>query len=82
MNQFNRKINIDPQKVGNSFHKEIAGVIPNDARVVIPSINRGVPFMLQSEVRSKPIALSVLNLAEVLRERLLELSQVPEAVPA
>ena len=82
MNQFNQKINIDPQKVGDSFQKEIASVIPNDARVVIPSINRGIPFMLQSEVRSKPIAQSVLNLAEVVRERLIELNQIQESVPA
>jgi septum formation inhibitor-activating ATPase MinD len=48
-------------------------VIPVDERVVIPSINRGVPFMLGD--KSRPISRAVLDLTEVVRGRLVELSQ-------
>lgn len=74
MNRFDKRIGITPEKVGESFKQEIVAVIPSDERVVIPSINRGVPFMLGD--RSRPISRSFLSLAEVVRQRLSELSDV------
>lgn len=73
MNRFDRRINITPEKVGESFKHEIAAVIPVEERVVIPSVNRGVPFMLGD--KSRPIARAVLALAEVVRARLADLAQ-------
>lgn len=72
MNRFDKRIGITPEKVGESFKHDIAAVLPNEERVVVPSINRGVPFMLGD--RSKPIARSILGLTEVMRQRLSELS--------
>jgi pilus assembly protein CpaE len=73
MNRFDKRIGITPEKVGESFKQEIKAVIPVDERVVIPSINRGVPFMLGD--KSRPISRAVLDLTEVVRGRLVELSQ-------
>jgi pilus assembly protein CpaE len=70
MNRYDKRIGITPEKVSESFKHEIVAVFPADERVVVPSINRGVPFMLGD--RSKPTARSMLTLVEVLRQRLTE----------
>jgi pilus assembly protein CpaE len=62
MNRFDKRIGITPEKVGESFKQEVAAVIPFEDRVVVPSVNRGVPFMLGD--RTRPIARSMLMLAE------------------
>ncbi len=72
MNRFDKRIGITPEKVGESFKHEISAVLPLDERVVIPSINRGVPFILAD--KSKPISRAVLQLAEAVRHRLTELA--------
>lgn len=80
MNRFDKRIGITPEKVGESFKQPIATVLPFDERVVIPSVNRGVPFMLGD--RTKPISKGFLSLAEAIRQRLVELSTVPETADA
>ena len=72
MNRFDKRIGITPAKVGESFKQEISVVVPFEDRVVVPSVNRGVPFMLGD--RTRPIARSILSLAEVIRQRLTEMS--------
>jgi pilus assembly protein CpaE len=76
MNKFDKRIGITADKVSESFKQEILAVLPSDERVVIPSVNRGVPFMLGD--RSKPIARSFLSLAEIIRQRLAENSTVED----
>jgi pilus assembly protein CpaE len=76
MNRFDKRIGITPEKVSESFKHEISTVLPLDERVVIPSINRGIPFILAD--RSKPISKGILGLAEAVRNRLNELSQQEE----
>lgn len=71
MNRYDKRIGIAPDKIGESFKHEVAGVIPLDERTVIPSINRGRPFILED--KSKPISRSFLSLAEIIRQRLSEL---------
>jgi pilus assembly protein CpaE len=70
MNGFDKRIGITPEKVGESFKKEIAAVIPLDRSTVIPSINRGVPFMMVSKNKTLPVAKAMLALAEGVREKL------------
>ncbi len=76
MNKFDKRIGITADKISESFKQEILAVMPSDERVVIPSVNRGVPFMLGD--RSKPIARSFLSLAEIIRQRLTENSTVED----
>jgi pilus assembly protein CpaE len=73
MNRFDRRIGITPDKVGESFKHPIAATLPLEERVVIPSINRGRPFILDD--KSRPITRAMLSLAEVVRQRLAELAQ-------
>jgi pilus assembly protein CpaE len=72
MNRYDKRIGITPEKVGESFKHEISVVVPFEDRVVVPSVNRGVPFMLGD--RTRVIAKSILSLAEVVRQRLTEIS--------
>ncbi len=78
MNRFDKRIGITPEKIGDSFKHEIVAVLPEDTRVVLPSINRGVPFMLGD--KSRPIIRSYLSLTAVVRERLAQLKPIPESV--
>ena len=73
MNRFDKRIGITPERVGESFKHEIVAVLPEDDRVVIPSVNRGIPFILGD--KTKPISKAVLSLAESIRQRLGELAQ-------
>jgi pilus assembly protein CpaE len=74
MNRFDKRIGITPEKISESFKQEIVAVLPTDERLVIPSINRGVPFMLGD--KSRALAKAYLSLAEVIRQRLLKLSEM------
>ncbi len=78
MNKYDKRIGITPEKIGDSFKHEIVAVLPEETRVVLPSINRGVPFMLGD--KSRPIVRSYLKLTAVVRERLAELKSIPESV--
>jgi pilus assembly protein CpaE len=77
MNKFDRRIGITPERVGENLKQKISAVVPLDERVVIPAVNRGVPFMLDN--RAQPVAKGIFSLAEAVRSRLaaLEANQLP-----
>ncbi len=68
MNKYDKRIGIKPEKVSENFKLELKIVIPFEEKVVLPSINRGVPFMLG--VKSKSITRSFVSLTEAVRKRL------------
>lgn len=80
MNQYDKRINISPEKVAKSFNKEIPVVFPKDDRIVIPSVNRGEPFMLRSGIMSRPIGKAMRSLAALVRKRIKALIEKPEPV--
>lgn len=71
MNKYDKRINITPERVSESFKQEVQVVIPLEERIVVPSVNRGVPFMLKDKTR--PVARSILSLAEIIRQRIMVL---------
>ncbi len=68
MNRYDKRIAITPERIGENLKQEVKVVIPLDERVVIPAVNRGVPFMLDN--KSQPVARGVLNLAEAVRAQI------------
>lgn len=68
MNKYDKRIGIKPEKVSENFKQELKVVIPFEEKVVLPSINRGVPFMLGE--KSKSITRSFLSLSEAVRKQL------------
>jgi pilus assembly protein CpaE len=74
MNRYDKRIAIAPEKVGESLRQEIVAVVPLDEKIVLNSVNRGVPFILDN--KSLPIGRSILGLAELVRERITKLETV------
>jgi len=72
MNRYDKRISITPEKVSENLKQEIMGVIPLDERIVIPSVNRGVPFMIDN--MTQPAARAVFSLAEAIRAQLSKLT--------
>ncbi|GAB4482754.1 MAG: AAA family ATPase [Anaerolineales bacterium] len=68
MNKYDKRIAITPEKVGENLKQPMAGAIPLDERVVIPAVNRGVPFMLDN--KAQPSARAIFELAGSLRAQL------------
>jgi pilus assembly protein CpaE len=68
MNKYDKRISITPEKVGENLKQAIVGVVPLDERVVIPSVNRGVPFMIDN--KTQPSARAVFSLAETIRKQI------------
>jgi pilus assembly protein CpaE len=68
MNKFDKRIAITPERVSESFKQEVSAVIPLEERIVVPAVNRGVPFMLKD--KSRPVARSILSLAETVRQKI------------
>jgi pilus assembly protein CpaE len=66
MNRYDKRIALLPEKIGESLKQNIAAVIPLDERTVIPSVNRGIPFIMDN--KTQPIGKSILSLAELVRE--------------
>ena len=68
MNRYDKRITITPEKVAENLKQEVIAIIPLDERSVIPSVNRGVPFVLDN--KTQPAARGIFTLAEALRGKL------------
>jgi len=72
MNRFDRQVAITPEKVGHNLGHKVACVLYEDREVVVPGVNRGVPFML-GEGKSKEIGKGILELVGKVRETITQL---------
>lgn len=68
MNRYDKRIAITPERVGDNLKQPISAVIPLDEKVVVPAVNRGVPFIMDN--KTQPSARGILSLAESVREAL------------
>ncbi len=68
MNRYDKRIGITPERISENLKQEVKVVIPLDERVVIPAVNRGVPFMLDN--KTQPVAKGIFALAEAVRAQL------------
>lgn len=78
VNQYDKRIEITPEKLAETLKKEIKAVIPLSTETVIPSINRGVPFMLQKQTLAQPVGRALLELVEAVRQQVSALDQEAE----
>lgn len=72
MNRYDKRNSITPERVGESLRQEISVIIPFDERIASLSVNRGVPFMLDSN-KTQPIGKSIQQLADAVREKVSKL---------
>jgi pilus assembly protein CpaE len=77
MNKYDKRIGITPEKIGDNLKQPILTVIPFDERVIV-SVNKGIPFLVVDKTR--PLSRSILSLAEVIRQRILEQESRAEPV--
>jgi len=73
MNRMDKRYGISAEKVADLLKQPIIAQIPLDDRVVPLSTNNGEPFILQD--RTKPVARSILELAQALKSRLADIAQ-------
>lgn len=66
MNRYDKRIAITPERIGDNLKQPISAVIPLDEKVVVPAVNRGVPFIMDN--KTQPSARGILTLAESVRE--------------
>ncbi len=74
LNRYDKRIGITPDKIGESIKQEVIAAIPFDERTAIPSVNRGIPFMLED--KTKPLAKAYFSLAEVVRQRISQVADL------
>ncbi len=79
MNRFDKRIGITPEAVSENLKQPVELVLPLDERVVVPSVNRGVPFVLTH--KTKAVSRSIIELAELVRQRVTELNAEEETEP-
>jgi pilus assembly protein CpaE len=79
MNKYDKRIGITPERISENLKQKVSAVIPLDERVVIPAVNRGVPFMLDN--KTQPVAKGIFALAEAVRAQLaaLDVNEAPAA---
>lgn len=80
MNKYDKRIAITPEKVAENLKQEVGAVVPLDERIVIPAVNRGVPFVLDQ--KAQPVARAVYMLAETVRSRLTKTEAEPSGMKA
>jgi pilus assembly protein CpaE len=79
MNRYDKRIAITPEAVGENLKHDVSIVLPLDERVVVPSVNRGIPFVIVN--KTKPISRAILELAEQVRQRAKEIDNQIEIQP-
>ena len=70
LNKYDKRIAILPEKIGENLKQPVVAIIPLDEKTVIPSVNRGVPFMIDN--KTQPAARGVYSLVEALRAKLVK----------
>jgi pilus assembly protein CpaE len=75
VNKFDRRIAISAERIGENLKQELSAVIPLDEKIVIPSVIRGIPFMIDN--KTQPSARGIFSLAESIRAKLVK-AETPE----
>lgn len=76
MNRFDKRRSITPERVSDISKQEVVTAIPMDERLVIPAMDRGIPFLIQN--RTEPVSKGVINLAKKTVKKLEELKELEE----
>jgi pilus assembly protein CpaE len=68
MNKNDKRISLLPERVGESLKQEIAAVIPLEEKIVVNSVNSGVPFMVDNKIQL--IGKAISGLVETIKEKI------------
>jgi pilus assembly protein CpaE len=76
MNKVDKRRNITPDRVKDIAKQDVVAAMPLDERMVVPAMDRGVPFMINS--KNDPVSREVQRLAGALLQRLEEIKEVSD----
>lgn len=76
LNRYDKRINLDAERIANSFKHPVETVIPLDERTALQSVLRGRPFVIED--KNSVLSKAVLNLAEVVKQKLAKLEAPAE----
>jgi pilus assembly protein CpaE len=79
LNRFDKRSDLNQEVIEKSIKHAIQVTIPKDVRVVAQSVNRGLPFMLKSDLKPQPVSRAMLNLAENVRQELIKIAEMKAA---
>jgi pilus assembly protein CpaE len=68
MNKNDKRISLLPERVGESLKQDIVAVIPLEEKIVVNSVNSGVPFMVDNKIQ--PIGKAISGLVETIKEKI------------
>jgi pilus assembly protein CpaE len=74
LNQYDKRISISPERVGESLRIAVESVVPFEDRIVTTSINRGTPFIIDND--TSPISKSIYTLVEKIKEKIGEQQEI------
>ena len=78
LNKYDRRRSTTPEKASDIFKREFSAVIPVEEKLVIPAMDRGVPFMLQT--KTHPVSRGILSLVESTRQQLAEIDEAEQEI--
>ncbi|MEJ2486384.1 MAG: response regulator [Anaerolineales bacterium] len=78
MNMFDKRRSVTAERVAEITKSEVVAVLPFDDRLVVPAMDRGVPFITQN--KTHPISKGIYDLARSLRQKVAALEKAEEEV--
>lgn len=75
MNQYDQRINIGPENLGQAFNQPVMAVIPAANDIALNAANRGEPFMFNKDLANRPIGRGVQSMIEAMLKRLTEIEK-------
>jgi pilus assembly protein CpaE len=76
MNRFDKRRSITPDRVSDISKQEVVAVLPVDERLVVPAMDRGVPFIIQNQNNS--VSKGIQQLARGIKKRIEEIEKTAE----
>jgi pilus assembly protein CpaE len=67
LNAYDKRINIDPNRVSKSLKHAVEAVIPLDERIVFNSILKGRPFVLED--KTSAVSKAILTLSDLIKQK-------------
>lgn len=78
MNMFDKRRSVTAERVSEITKCEVVAVLPFDDRLVVPAMDRGVPFITQN--KTHPISKGIVELAEGVNKKIAAIEKAEEEV--
>ncbi|HKJ26760.1 MAG TPA: response regulator [Anaerolineales bacterium] len=73
MNKYDKRRSVQPERVGELVKNEVVAVLPFDDKLVVPAMDRGVPFIIDN--KAHPVSKGIYDLAEAAKTRIKEIQE-------